>query len=209
MVLGCAKPPCSRSTSEWPRCTRPRPCPIQTQSSNRARPTARPDSDATWGHSCQQGLGRGLHGQRQAPASGAPKAPETLKSFMTDMKRGDRLTFTHAGARHSGERRWDGEGNDRRRRLRSSVLVYLVGAHPPNPGLKAGLRAAPAHEAKHLPKAAGSLRAGPRRRAPSGASDPCRSQDRPRRPRSERHYHGVPSLATRIRALRARPLRPV
>ncbi len=65
---------------------------------------------------------------------------ETLKSWMGDMRTGERLSFTHqpgAGVQVdvAGTAKGTIQGDDFARAL----LSIWLGAHPPNPGLKAGL----------------------------------------------------------------------
>jgi hypothetical protein len=65
---------------------------------------------------------------------------ETLKSWMADMKNGQRLTFTHAPGKGiqvdvGGAAKGTIEGDDFAR----AFLSIWLGPHPPNAGLKAGL----------------------------------------------------------------------
>lgn len=82
--------------------------------------------------------GFAANAKSQLPA--LEKRVETLKGWMSDMKKGERLTFTHVPGRGiqvnvGGVEKGTIEGDD----FATAFLSIWLGAHPPNPNLKAGL----------------------------------------------------------------------
>lgn len=65
---------------------------------------------------------------------------ETLKSWMADMKTGERLTFTHKpGGGDQVEIGESAKGMIEGDEFARAFLSIWLGTHPPNAGLKAGL----------------------------------------------------------------------
>ena len=86
----------------------------------------------------------GFEANAKPQLAGLKDRIEKLKALMTDMKSGERLTFTHKPGKGiavdvGGAPKGSVEGDD----FAKAFLSIWLGAHPPNPGLKAGLLGGP------------------------------------------------------------------